>query len=66
MNQTDFLARFNTGGWDHTLAAGFEFSQERRDFLRNNWGGQVPVNFFDPNATSQAAAAERHRRDRAR
>jgi catecholate siderophore receptor len=48
VNQTDFLARFITFGWDHTVATGFEFGQEKRDFLRNNWTGQVPTNFLNP------------------
>jgi catecholate siderophore receptor len=47
-NQTDFLARFNTGGWDHTMTAGFDVQREVRDLLRQAWSGQVATSFFDP------------------
>jgi catecholate siderophore receptor len=48
-NQTDFLAHFNTFGWEHTLATGFDAQEEKRDFLRNAWTGQAGTNFLDPN-----------------
>ncbi|HEX3711013.1 MAG TPA: TonB-dependent siderophore receptor [Pseudolabrys sp.] len=47
-NQTDFLARFSTSGWEHTLVSGFDMQQERRDFLRQAWTGQAGTNFLDP------------------
>src|SRR6185437_13817059 len=47
-NQTDFLARFNTASWEHTLVTGFDVQEERRDFLRNAWAGQAGTNFLDP------------------
>ena len=65
INQTDFLARFNTWGWDHTVATGFEVSQERRDALRNNWAGQAGTNFVNPDpyrfggAPTPATASQR-------
>jgi catecholate siderophore receptor len=49
-NQTDFLARFNTWNWEHTLVTGFDIQRELRGFQRNAWAGQVPTNFIDPNA----------------
>ena len=47
-NQTDFNARFNTFGWQHTFVTGFDLQQEARDFQRNNWTAQVGTNFLDP------------------
>jgi catecholate siderophore receptor len=47
-NQTDFIARFNTHTWEHTVATGFEVQQEKRDFLRNNWAGQAGTSFLAP------------------
>ena len=47
-NQTDFLARFNTAEWLHTLVFGFDVQQEHRDFLRNAYTGQCATNFLDP------------------
>jgi catecholate siderophore receptor len=47
-NQTDFLARFGTSGWEHTLVSGFDMQQERRDFLSQAWTGQAGTNFLDP------------------
>ena len=47
-NQTDFNARFQTGTWQHTAAAGVEFTRETRDFLRNGFAGQGATNFLEP------------------
>ena len=48
-NQTNLLARFETGTWKHTLAAGLEFTRETSDALR--FGTQDPGNapIFNPN-----------------
>jgi catecholate siderophore receptor len=56
-NQTDFLARFATGAWNHTLVFGFDTQQETRDFERRAWTGQVPTNFLNPNAYRYGGSA---------
>ncbi|HWM48522.1 MAG TPA: TonB-dependent siderophore receptor [Xanthobacteraceae bacterium] len=48
-NQTDVLAKFVTGSWEHTVAAGFDVTRETRGFLRNQFTGQGATNFVDPN-----------------
>ncbi len=47
-NQTDLLAKFNTGAFEHTLASGVDFTQENRDFTRNAFAGQGATNFLNP------------------
>jgi catecholate siderophore receptor len=47
-NTTDFIAKFNTGTWEHTTVSGVEFSRETRDFQRNTFTGQAGTNLFDP------------------
>jgi catecholate siderophore receptor len=47
-NQTDMLARFNTGHVEHTMTAGVDVTRETRDFMRNNFAGQAGTNFLDP------------------
>jgi catecholate siderophore receptor len=49
VNQTDILAKFNTGTLEHTVAAGFDATQENRDFTRNAFSGMGATNFLDPN-----------------
>ena len=48
-NQTDILAKFNTGFAQHTMTAGLDLIQETRDFARNNFAGQAATNFLFPN-----------------
>ncbi|HVG51099.1 MAG TPA: TonB-dependent siderophore receptor [Xanthobacteraceae bacterium] len=48
-NQTDLNAKFMTGTWEHTVAAGLDIQQENRDFTRNNFSGQGATNFLNPN-----------------
>ena len=51
INQTDLLTKFNTGFLEHTLAAGFDISQESRDFTRNSFAGQgTVVDLFNPDS----------------
>ena len=47
-NQTDVLAKFNTGTLQHTATTGLDISQETRDFLRNQFAGQANTNFLNP------------------
>ena len=47
-NQTDLLAKFTTWTWQHTVAAGVDFTSESRDFLRNQFANQGATNFLDP------------------
>ena len=47
-NQTDMIAKFNTGTLAHTMTAGVDVTREDRDFTRNVMGGQVPTNFINP------------------
>lgn len=49
INQTDLLAKFNTGMSQHTVAAGLDVSQETRDFTRNSFTGMSSTNFLYPN-----------------
>ena len=55
-NQTDVLAKFNTGTWQHTATTGLDVSQETRDFLRNQFSGQANTNFVDPDANRAGGA----------
>ena len=48
INQTDMLAKFNTGTLQHTVAAGVDVSQETRDFTRYAFTGQGATNFINP------------------
>jgi catecholate siderophore receptor len=47
-NQTDLLAKFATGTWEHTVAAGVDFTRETRDFTRNQFANMGATNFLDP------------------
>ena len=48
-NQTDLVAKFNTGFLSHTMAAGTEFSRETRDHYRTMITGSERVNLGSPN-----------------
>jgi catecholate siderophore receptor len=48
-NQTDLAAKFTTGTWQHTVAAGVDYQTETRDFTRNQFTGLTPDNFLNPN-----------------
>jgi catecholate siderophore receptor len=48
INQTDMLAKFNTGTFQHTVAAGVDVTQETRDFTRNSFAGMGATNFINP------------------
>lgn len=49
-NQTDVVGKFETWGWQHTLATGIEFSKEERSQLRQTIAGVNPgtVNLLNP------------------
>jgi catecholate siderophore receptor len=47
-NQTDMIAKFNTGTLEHTMTGGVDLTREDRDFMRNAMGGQVATNFINP------------------
>ena len=52
-NQTEVRANFLTGPLDHTVAAGVDYSEETRDFLRNQFAVLpattiTPTNFINP------------------
>jgi catecholate siderophore receptor len=48
-NQTDLVAKFNTGFLSHTVATGTEFSRETRDHYRAMITGDERVNLGSPN-----------------
>lgn len=47
-NQTDLVAKFNTGFLGHTVAAGMELSREKRDHYRTMITGDDRVNLGSP------------------
>ena len=47
-NQTDLMAKFNTGTLEHTVAAGFDATQESRDLTRNAFTGQGATDILNP------------------
>ena len=48
-NNTDVIAKFDTGPLQHTAATGVEISRETRDLLRNPLTPQTATTFVNPN-----------------
>ncbi len=47
-NNSDLIAKFHTGPFQHTAVAGIEVNRETRDFLRNNFAGMASTDLFNP------------------